>query len=380
MVGNPDLCTALSKRRIVVTAPNSYHPPPKQVKTLPMKIYRMKCFLPLLAILLLTSCSGREPQVEKRPVEVKVLTVQRAQVQSEQSYSGSIEELDASTMSFPIAGTVQSVSVSLGQKVQRGTLIATLDARNARNTYDAAAAALEQCSDAHARMEKLHDNNSLPEMQWIEIESKLKQARATYDIAQKNLEDTRLYAPCAGYIAQKEIEVGSNVLPGAPVVKVVTLDQVKVCISVPENEIGGLVQGTPIRIQVAALGGRTFDGQVEEKGVAADALSRSYVVKAVVDNPEHALLPGMLCTLSVARDATPQSVLLLPRHVIQLESNNRNFVWVAEGGVALKKYIVLGAFVGDQVEVLRGLNDGAQVVVEGQQKISEHMEVSILNH
>lgn len=75
-----------------------------------------------------------------------------------------------------------------------------------------------------------------------------------------------------------------------PVVKLVTIHQVKVKVAVPENEIAQVRIGQTARIMVPALDNRVFEGSIIEKGVAANALSRSYEVKVLVDNPEQVLM------------------------------------------------------------------------------------------
>jgi multidrug efflux pump subunit AcrA (membrane-fusion protein) len=100
-------------------------------------------------------------------MEVKVMSVETSTVQSQQSFSGTIEEENGSTLSFPIAGTVKSVAVSAGQKVGRGQLLAVLDDATFQNSNEMAKAAYDQAHDAYNRLKILHDNNSLPDIQWV---------------------------------------------------------------------------------------------------------------------------------------------------------------------------------------------------------------------
>jgi RND family efflux transporter MFP subunit len=343
-----------------------------------MKNYRYYGILFVLACVALTGCGKKSTAVEKKPIEVKVLTVEKSEVGSRQSFSGTIEEMNGSTLSFPIMGTVKSIAVTQGQRVAKGQLIATLDDATFRHTLDVSAATLEQARDAYDRMKQLHDSNSLPEIKWVEVESKLKQAQSAYEIAKKNLVDTKLYAPFAGYISEKSAEVGTNVMPGVPTVKLVTLDNVKVGIAVPETEVSNVRLGEPVEIVVPALDNRRFEGVIQEKGVAANSLSRSYLVKAVIKNPSNELLPGMLCTLYLTPAEAKSSAILLPRHVVQLASDNRQFVWLDNNGRAERCFITTDGFVGDKIAVASGLPTGAKVVVEGQQKISDNMALSVI--
>lgn len=337
---------------------------------------KMKQYVIMASLVIgLTGCGNQAVQ-ENKPVRVKVQTVQMQPVQGVQGFSGTIEEMTGSTLSFSVSGTLTQVRVSAGQRVRQGELIASVDDATLRNSHTLAMATLEQAKDAYARMKQLHDAGSLPEIQWTEVQSKLKQARSAEQISKKNLEDSRLYAPFSGVIAEKQVEVGQNVMPGSPVVRLVGVEQVKVSIAVPENEIAHIQVGQAARIRVSALGDKVFEGSIVEKGIAAHPLSRSYEVKALVRNETGELLPGMICEMEVQREQVREGILLA-NHVIQLDNTNRQFVWVNQSGKAAKRYVTVGELGSRGVFITSGLNPGDEVLVEGQQKVSENMDITV---
>lgn len=341
-----------------------------------------KTLIGLLAVTAVCSCGEKKTTQTLQPVKVRTMVVGRSLAGNGQTYSGTIEEESGQALSFAGIGTVQSVNVSEGQYVQKGQLIGVIDATSARNAYDAAVASKEQALDAQKRMKMLHDNGSLPEIKWVETETQVRQAKAQEQIAKKSLADTKLFAPFSGYIIKKNVEPGANVGPGIPVVNLVKIEQVKVKISVPEEEIAGIRVGMPMWATVSALGGRTFLGKVTEKNVSADPMSRSYEVKAVVANPRHELLPGMIAEVTVdlgnqtgQRSKVNVQSIVLPAGIVQLDPDNRTFVWTVVNGKAKKTYITTGDNAGDKVAVTGGLLSGDKVITEGQQKVSTGMEV-----
>lgn len=325
---------------------------------------------------LVCSGCGRQERVVPQSVSVKTMKVAPVSVSYGQEYSGTVEEASGTTLSFPVTGTVRQICVEPGQRVGRGALIAVLDESSLRSAYDAAAAALEQAEDAYSRMRQLHESGSLPEMQWVEVQSRLRQALSVERISKKNLADGRLLAPFAGVISEKHVEVGQNVMPGSPVAKLVAVDRVKVCVSVPENDISSISKGQSVVINVPALGGRTFQGKIVEKGISADRLSRSYTVKALVENPQAELMPGMICELCLNLTEAP-SAIVLPNSVICMDSSNNTFVWISSNGKAQKRMIKTGTQTRYGVTVVSGLNTGDEVIVEGQQKVSAGMNITI---
>ncbi len=349
-----------------------------------MNLKEITIFL-LACTLLFSGCGGNNEQnVGPRTVKVKTLTAEAVQSASGQGYSGTIEEVSGSSLSFSSLGTVRNIYVSQGQMVAQGQLIATLDQTSVQSAYDAAVAAKEQALDAQQRLGQLHDSGSLPEIKWVEVQTQVRQAISAENIARKALADTRLCAPFSGYVSEKQAEAGQSVAPGVPIVKLVRIDRVKVVISVPEEEIARIKMGQVLNVEVPALGGKRFEATVAEKGVTADALSRSYGVKGVIANPHRELLPGMIATVSI-RDGlsdngsvsgnVPQA-MVLPAEIIQIDADNRPFVWVVEEGRAQKVYLQLGANIGDAVQVLGGLEPGVKVICEGQHKVSRGMKVS----
>lgn len=327
--------------------------------------------------LIMIGCKQQEVRMS-HPVKVTVMKVTPVTLSIEQDFSGTVEEASGSTLSFPVAGTVQQIRVVTGQRVVKGELIAVLDEETLRSAYEAASASLVQAEDAYQRMKQLHDAGSLPEIQWVEVQSKLKQAESAEAISKKNLADGKLYAPFSGVISEKNVEVGHNVTPGQPVVRLVTINQVKVCVSVPENEISQINVGQPVNVSVSALNGKTFSGKIVEKGVVAHPLSRSYEVKAIIENRSGELMPGMICTMGIDNGDT-NNVIILPAPVIQTDEQNRTFVWVNEGGKARKRMLQTGMLTKDGVVILYGISAGDEVIVEGQQKVSEGMDVTTNN-
>ena len=340
--------------------------------------------------MLMTGCSKEKPQ------SPNIVTVQTAAVSAtahagDQSYAGTIEEMSGTSLSFAGAGTIRRLDVREGQNIAAGQLIGIIDAQTTANAVAVARATtlqarevLNQANDAHARMKLLHDNGSLPEIKWVEVETKVAQAKqmlasaqAAELIARKGLADTRLTAPFSGYIARKNADVGQNVLPGQEVVKLVNIDRVKVRISVPEDEIAGLRIGQEVMFRVSSLAGATFLGQISEKSVSADPISRSYTVWATVANSGHRLLPGMICDVytSVGRQ---DRHILLAANLVQIDVDNKPFIWVVERGMARRRSIVLGGNVGENVIVSSGLTEGDEVIVAGQQKVSDGQKVAVV--
>lgn len=334
----------------------------------------------LFLVVALTGCKDNERNVKNEPQRVKVelMTVTASNDLHTGRYSGTAEEENGTALSFPVSGTVRTLKVHLGQRVVFGQLIATLDPTSMQSSYNAAKAAFKRTEDTYNRMKELHEKGSLPEIKWVEVQSLLEQARSMQEIAAKNLYDCKLYAPYSGVISEKNIEVGQNVMPGMPVVQLVTASQLKVKIAVPETEITSVSVGQDAKIQVPALGRKVLTGTVDKKGIMANPFSRSYDVKLNVKDTDSGLMPGMVVEVSLLSSAQKtDSQCIIPANIVQLDERNNNFIWVNKNGRATKRIIRCGDYMANGVTVLSGLSAGDQIIVKGQHKVCEGTEVNL---
>lgn len=337
----------------------------------------IRCFvLAVSASLALAGCQVKEEKTGgPSPVRVKVMKVALSEQKTSGRFSGTVEEAAGTPLSFSVMGTVNAVSFRLGDRVEKGQLLASLDATSVRSSYDAAKAALVQAEDAYRRMKELHGKGSLPEIKWVEVQSKLQQARSMEEMARKNLKDCKLYAPFSGVIADKSVEVGQNVIPGMAVGKLLGVSRLKVKISMPETEIASVSLHQKAEIVVPALGSRRFSGMVSEKGIMADPFSRSYEMNIDVADAGGDLMPGMVAEVRLA-GADGGTAVIVPARIVQLDEKNRSFVWIDNNGVAEKRVISCGDFAGDGVVVASGLKADDRIIVEGQQKVCNGTKIT----
>ena len=331
-----------------------------------------------LTAVMLSACNAENDkgQAADEAVRVEVTQVKTATSDRTSRYSGTVEEESGTLLSFAVGGTVSRVLVDEGDRVGKGQLIATLDTEQLTHNHASAQAALAQAEDAYRRMEELHGKGSLPEIKWVEAQTALQRARASEQMARKQLADCRLYAPFSGVISKKIAEKGQNVGAGTQIAKLVAVGRMKVKISVPESEIAQISIGQKADVTIEALGGASMQATVTEKGVAADPLSRSYDVKLSLPKADRKLLPGMVADVAL-RGGNASMACILPAHIVQIDENNNEFVWLAVGGKAVKRIVTVGGFTADGVTVTGGLADGDMVITAGAQKVSEGMRVEI---
>ncbi len=362
----------------------------------------------LTVMMVAVGCGNKKESQEKAPIGVQTEQVSASYDGVGQNYVGIVEENEATAVSFTSMGVVRRMLVSEGQYVSRGQLLAEMDPTTMSNGVTAAEAttsqandmvaqaqaSYDQAKDAYQRMKLLHDNGSLPEIKWIEMETKLHQAEtmlksaqasvrsasATEKIARKGLADTRLIAPVSGVIGRRLVNAGETALPSQAVVTILDINTVKVKVSVPEAEMAAITANTPSFVKVEAAGKSVPGGRIE-KGVKADPMTHTYDIRILVPNGDHRLLPGMVASVTLnkaypaanAEQAQPAAGgITLPVVSVQRRADGSLFVWtVDKDGRAHRTNVQIGAVIGNRAVITDGLTGGQRVVVKGYQKLSE---------
>ena len=333
-------------------------------------------FLMLLAAVLVCSCGEKGKSETKAPTRVKTQMVSPGFVDNAQPYVGIVEEREATAVSFTGMGVVKRMLVSEGQAVSRGQLIAEMDDTHARNLLASAEADMTRADDALQRYGMLHENGSLPEVQWVELQSKVAQAKSQLEVAKKNLADCRLTAPVSGIVGKKMIGAGETAMPSQAVVNILDISTVKVKVAIPEAEIGSVSPSTRSSIFVAAID-RSYEGGRIEKGVTADALTHTYDIRINVANTERRLLPGMVASVKFTPEGSASlSGKSIPVTSVQKGSDGSLFVWtIAKDSTVHRQKVTLGSTRGNYISIVDGISLGQRIVTEGYQKLSDGTKV-----
>lgn len=334
----------------------------------------------IVAVMLLWACANKKDNTPKAPVAVSVVTVGGTDSGVSSEYVGSIVERSGTALSFEVPGNVLRLMVDQGDHVSKGQLLATLDPVTLRDAHQLTLTTLHQAEDAYRRFEPLHKQGVVSDIRWVEIQTKLEQAQSSERLARAQLQRTSLVAPFSGVISERTAERGMNVMAGQQIYRLVDISSVDVKMSVPEGEVSSIKVGARARVSVKAVGGKSYEAVVKEKGVEANAVSHTYNVKLGIVNSDGKLMPGMVCSVEMA-GASQSSVgtLAVPLNAVKLDSDNRRFVWLAVAGKAHQQYITIGDFVEGGVIVTSGLKAGDKVITEGSQKVSEAQELRVRN-
>lgn len=322
---------------------------------------------------LVISCGKKEASRPAEVMSVKSEVVRMSTDYDVPTYVGQVEEQTSTAVSFTGMGVLEQVLVGEGDMVNKGQVLAVMNAESAKSALMAAEAQYNQAKDALARLKQVHDSGSLPDVKWVEVQSQVQQAESQVRVMQKQVADCKLVSPVSGVVGKGVMKAGETALPAQPVVQILDISSVKVRVAVPEKELGRIAAHQPTTVTVAALPGEVFHSASIKKSVQGDVLTHTYDMYVNVGNPNRKLLPGMVANVSFDV-AKAEAALTVPVRCVQKGADG-NFVWTIKDGKAHKQTVKLGASYANRIVIIEGLSEGAVVITEGYQKVSEGSQV-----
>jgi RND family efflux transporter MFP subunit len=290
-----------------------------------------------------------------KPMPVAVAAVERRATPRSIEVPGTIRPVDRATLASKVMGTVESVSITLGQRVKRGEVLLRISAAEIDARVAQAEARLEQVSRDFERERGLLAEGASTEAAVRSLESERRAAAAGVAEARTMLSYTQITAPFDGVISARPVNEGDLATPGVRLVEIEGTGRLRVETEVPES-LGTIAPGTPVSVRVA--GSIEILGTLAEISGAADAQSRTVFAK--IDLPAGApARSGQFARASFPAGETES--LIVPATAITLFGQMER-AFVVEDGRATLRLVRTGARHGDGIEVLAGLRLGEKVI------------------
>ncbi|MGQ9368199.1 efflux RND transporter periplasmic adaptor subunit [Azospirillum sp. ST 5-10] len=266
-------------------------------------------------------------------------------------------------------GEVREVAFDDGARVERGQVLARLDAEIQEAELASARAELVQAERAHERARALRARGATSVALLDEALAARASAQAQVALAEARLERRTVAAPFSGVLSFRRISPGAFVSPGDAIATLVDLSEVDVDFRVPEDHLGRLAPGQTVRAASRAYPGRVFTGRVKDVDTQIDPLTRQAVVRATIANADAALRPGMLIEVDLLL-GTREAVVLPDTAIVPVGPST--YVFVVDGdGRAQRRAVEIGQRETGRVEIVSGVAPGERVVIEGAAKLSD---------
>jgi membrane fusion protein, multidrug efflux system len=364
---------------------------------------RMRLYLlALITILSLISCGGgsEKEEINARPVQYTI--VESSATQLLRTFSGKVEAGYEATLSFKVAGTLFSRPVNVGDTVNTGQILASLDNRDyqiavqqAKASLDLAQAQYRNSQADYERTKSLYENRNAAkndldaaragaESHYAQVES----AQSQLDAANLQLSYTQITSPDNCQIAAIYFEQNENIGSGQPVVRVNCGDCPQVTVSVPETVINQIKPNDRVNVRAQALPGEIFPAIVSEVGVATGVRSATYPVRVVLNEEcgDQQLRSGMAADVefNFHIDKEEANAIIVPSVAVS-EDDESQFVFVLTPDAekpdlwrAHRRNVTVGSLTRLGLVIDSGLTPGEYIATAGVKQLSDGTAVTLL--
>ncbi|PYJ10383.1 MAG: efflux transporter periplasmic adaptor subunit, partial [Verrucomicrobia bacterium] len=233
-----------------------------------------------------------------------VATVTSAPVKEEDwapmlSAVGAVSAVQGAMVSTELAGTVSEIMFQNGGVAKKGDVILKLDASQEEALLRSAEAEAELARTDLERTRGLASQNVVSKAELDAAESKFRRLTAVVDQMRSNIRKKTIVAPFDGELGIRQVNVGQMINAGQQVVLLQSLDPVYVDFALPQQHLQNLSTGLEARVRTDALSGREFVGKLTAINSAVDTVTRNLTLQATLENPDHALRPGMFIKIDI---------------------------------------------------------------------------------
>jgi len=282
------------------------------------------------------------------------------------------------------SGVLTSVYVKEGQKVKKGDVLAVIDDGGLSQQLSQLKIQADLAKTTFERQERLWNQKIGSEIQYLQAKSNYEAQDQAIAQLEQQLAKTIVRAPFSGTIDEVFTEQGSVVLPGqSELMRIVNLNNMYIVTDVPEKYITNITRNKKVEVEFPVLG-KKIDSKVRQVGDFINPSNRTFKVEISIPNKERSIKPNLTAKLRI-NDYSNDSALLIPQGIISENASGEQYVYMIsersdnDEATAEKRIIETGLTQGDYIEVIKGLDPGVEIIMEGARSVNDGQNVKILN-
>jgi len=331
-------------------------------------LLRLTCVLLALSVANITAAE----------TPVIVTTVNKVDFIDEVEGLGTLRANESVDLMSSVTERVTKVLFSDGERVKQGQVLVELDFAEEQSQLAEEQSRLNEALKQVQRLEPLARKNAATQATLDEQQREVETARARMQAIQSRINERKIRAPFDGVVGLRNLSVGAIVQPGTLVTTIDDDSIMKLDFSIPALFITAVKPGLSIAATSRAFENQLFRGEVSSVDSRIDPVTRSVVVRALINNEQYQLKPGLL--MRVELQANPRKTLVIPEESV-LPTATRNFVYLVKRSgeqlVAERIEVTLGKRRKGEVEVLSGLQEKDQIIVHGINRVQSGQPITI---
>ncbi len=331
-------------------------------------------FAALVMTALMAACGGKTQEkqaavtVEEVKPAVKVAQVYVRPVDQVRDYVGTVEAEVKNNIAPQSMGRISKIFVEVGDHVRKGQKLVQMDAANLKQLT----LQIENQKVDFARIKELYAVGGVSKAEFDNAKMSLEVAETQYN---NIMENTQLMSPIDGIVTARNYDNG-DLYSGAAILTVEQIRPVKLLVNVSENYYSKVEKGDKATITLDALPGESFTATVSLKYPTINASTHTFPVELTLANKDEKVRPGMFARAEL-NFGTEDRVVVPDVAIVKQPGSGERFVYVYENGKVTYVKVDLGQRLGDAYELIGGIADGATVVIAGQGRLSDGIEVRV---
>lgn len=280
------------------------------------------------------------------------------------------------------AGTLQQVYVTEGQKVSKGQMLAKIDDGGLSQQLAQLEVQANLAKTTFERQQNLWNQKIGSEIQYLQAKTNYEAQAKAVSQMKSQLAKTVIRAPFSGTIDDVITEKGSVVAPGAPVMRIVSLNNMYLEAEVPEKYIKSITKGSDVIVDFPILG-TSLETTISQASSYINPGNRSFKIQINIPNKDGQIKPNLTGKIRI-KDYSNPKVITVPISIISENAEGEQYLYIVENiakdnsATAKKLIVTTGKTQGNEIEILKGINDGDQIIKEGARSVKDGQKVSII--
>jgi len=380
----------------------------------------------------ISGCSSNQTDEveEENYTPVEICTTQSKDIDNEVSFSGKILANEEIFVIPKASGIVTAVNFELGDKVNKGDILFTIEKDDISNSvaqasngislaqkgvsqaenglasakinYELNKEKIENAILNYERTKELYEQGAVSKSQLEQAEiaantmnldaikagvtqaeisyqqslNQLTQAQISYEQAANGIDNTQVEAPMTGILSTLNVKTGQIAGSGQQAATIVDVSEVYIQLSVVESVVNDILEGDEIRLEIPAAATGEITSTVSYVSPSADPMNKLYTVKSYINNPDSKIRPGMSAKAIISLEKAEDAIVIPSNSIIN--EGDKKFVFVVEDDIAIEKEVTTGIDTGEFVEILSGLNFDEKIIIEGQFYVSDGSKVKVV--